>query len=62
MSDYDLKGLQASSKYQLSQMVGAARLPDGWAEFRASAREIYDHFLTLAATSLLADIKVDFFP
>lgn len=61
MPDYDLKGLQASSKYQLSEMVGATGLPDDWTEFRSSAREICDHFLTLAAASLLADMKVDFF-
>lgn len=61
MSDYDLKGMQDSSKYQLSEMIGVIRLESDWANFRAQTRVVCDHFLTLAAASLLADMKPNFF-
>lgn len=61
MSEYDLKGMQASSLYQLEQAIGSIPLAGEWDVFRDKTRKICDHFLTLAAASLLADMKVQFF-
>jgi hypothetical protein len=61
MSDYDLKGMQGSSMYQLGNTIGTVNLQGDWMQFRSEVREICDHFLTLAAASLLADKKVNFF-
>jgi hypothetical protein len=61
MSDYDLKGMQASSMYQLGNTIGTVNFQVDWMQFRSEVREICDHFLTLAAASLLADMKVNFF-
>lgn len=61
MVDYDLKGMQAVSKYQLGITIDTVFLGDDWVQFRSEARKICDHFLTLAAASLLADMKIPFF-
>ncbi len=61
MADYDLKGTQADAKVELSQFIGRVRLAGDWQNFRADMRVICDNFLTLAAASLLADMKVNFF-
>lgn len=61
MADYDLKGMQAVSKYQLGITIDTVFLDDDWVKFRSEAREICDHFLTLATASLLADMKIPFF-
>lgn len=61
MQKYDLKGLQASSRYQLNAMIDKFPLDGDWRNFTRISREICDHFLTLGAAALLADMKVDLF-
>lgn len=53
--------MQDSSKYQLSEMIGVVRLDGEWSQFRVHTRSVCDHFLTLAAASMLADMKPHFF-
>ncbi|MET1254930.1 hypothetical protein [Aliikangiella maris] len=61
MVNDDLKGFQVSSQYQLNEMKGMLDLSEPWLEFKTTAREICDHFLTLSAASLLADMKPSMF-
>ena len=61
MAKYDLKGLQGSSMYQLSELVGVITNNMEWSKFGTYSRQVCDHFLTLAAASLLADFKPDKF-
>lgn len=57
MSTYDLKGFQQSASYQLDEAKGTIVLGKDWKLFSAQSRQVCDHFLTLAAASLLADMK-----
>ena len=53
--------MQISAKSKLADSVGSITLDLSWAEFNSQCRGVCDHFLTLAAASLLADFKPDFF-
>ncbi len=61
MATYDLKAFQQNAIGQLEELQGAIRLDDDLSNFRKVTRMVCDNFMTLAAASLLADMKPDLF-
>lgn len=61
MADYDLKGFQQGSISQLALQAGSFTIPKDPLLFHRQAREICDHFFTLASASLLCDFKIESF-
>lgn len=61
MTTYDLKSFQGNSADEIEEINGTVRLQGKWSKFRSVSREVCDHFMTLAAASLLSDMKPELF-
>lgn len=61
MATYNLKSFQNYCATEIESIRGTVRLQGKWSDFRDTTREICDHFITLAAASLLADMKPELY-